>query len=89
MKERARASGYGGFEWWRCPLSDRSFFEGILDDVVIEKENRYGYAYHAFDWDRIDAFMQDVDFSDPHATARAWKAVLTYLMMDYRYLYLH
>ena len=30
VKERARASDYGGFEWWRCPLSDRSFLEGIL-----------------------------------------------------------
>ena len=47
---------------------------------------RGGYV---LDWDRVDAFMRDVDFSDPHATARAWKVVLAYLMMDDRYLYLH
>ena len=33
--------------------------------------------------------MEDIDFSDPHAAAQAWKVVLTYLMMDYRYLYLN
>ena len=32
---------------------------------------------------------KDIDFSDSHATARAWKAVLAYLMMDDRYLYLN
>ena len=30
----------------------------------------------------------DIDFSDPHQTARAWVAVLTAMLMDYRYLYL-
>ena len=41
------------------------------------------------DWDRVHAFMNDVDFSDPQAAARAWKVVLAYLMMDDRYLYLN
>ena len=32
--------------------------------------------------------MQSINFSDIHGTARAWVVVLSYLLMDYRYLYL-
>ena len=85
VMERARASGYDWFEWWNCNFTDDAFFEGILDNVWVLNE-RGGYL---LDWDRVDAFMRDVDFSDPHATARAWKVVLAYLMMDDRYLYLY
>ena len=85
VRGRARASGYEWFEWWNCNFGDDAFFEGILDNVWVLNE-RGGYV---LDWDRVDAFMRDVDFSDPHATARAWKVVLAYLMMDDRYLYLY
>ena len=88
VMEGARASGHDWFEWWACPFSDQSFFEGILDDAVVLREEN-DWQWYDFDRERIDAFMQDVDFSDPHATARAWKVVLAYLMMDPRYLYLN
>ena len=86
VMEGALASGYDWFAWWDCPISDESFFEGILDDVLVLAESG---LWSEFDWEQVDAFMEDVDFSDPHATGRAWKAVLTYLLMDPRYLYLH
>ena len=86
VMEGARASGHDWFKWWDCPFSDESFFEGILEGVVVLAESGLWYE---FDWEQVEAFMQDVDFSDPHATGRAWKAVLTYLLMDPRYLYLH
>ena len=90
VTERARSSDYGWFEWWSCEINDHSFFEGILDGAVIQHENEEdGWRWYDFDWDRIHPFLDDVNFSDPHATARAWKVVLAYLMMDYRYLYLH
>ena len=86
VMEGARASGHGWFAWWDCPFSDESFFEGILDGVLVLAESG---RWHEFDWERVDGFMEDIDFSDPQATGRAWKAVLTYLLMDPRYLYLH
>ena len=85
VMEGARDSDYRRFEWWACPYDDQSFFEGILDNVWALREDG-GYE---LDWDRVNAFMEGLDFSDPHATARAWKAVLTYLFMDPRYLYLN
>ena len=90
VMERARSSDYDRFVWWQCdsPFSDQSFFEGILDDAVVLHPNEWG-GWYDFNWDRLDAFMRDVDFSDRYATARAWKALLTYLLMDPRYLYLN
>ena len=49
---------------------------------------RTGFRYYRLDWDRVDEFMDSIDFSDPHQTAKAWVVVLAYLMTDYRYLYL-
>ena len=86
VTEGARASDYSSFEWWACPHhSDEIFFEGILDNVWSLREE----GWYEMDWDRVNAFMRGLDFSDPHATARAWQAVLTYLLMDPRYLYLN
>ena len=76
------------FEWWHCDSDlDQAFFEGILDDVVVERDNDEWWWYE-LDWDRVDDFMNAIDWSDPHHTAQAWLVVLAYLMMDYRYLYL-
>ena len=69
--------------WWR----DIHFFEDILDDVVVEREED-GYRRHELDWDRVKGFLDGIDFSDPSYTAQAWMVVLAALMMDYRYLYL-
>ena len=86
VMEGAQASGYDRFEWWVCDRGiDHFFFEGILDNVWALAEHGQWYEY---DWEHVDAFLEDVDFSDSYATARAWKVVLAYLMMDYRYLYL-
>ena len=87
--ERRRQAQKRWFEWWHCFHNlDRSYFEGILDDVVVEYEEEDGFRWVGFDWDRVDAFLDSIDFSDPHHTAQAWVVVLAYLMMDYRYLYL-
>ena len=77
------------FRWLPCHWgTDIFFFEGILDDVVVQHENEDGHRWHGFDWDRINDFLDGVDFSDPHRTAQAWVVVLAAMMMDYRYLYL-
>ena len=77
------------FEWWRCdsgfPLN---YFDGILDDIVVERENDDGWRWYQFGGHRFDTFMDSIDWSDPHHTAQAWVVVLTSLLMDYRYLYL-
>ena len=83
---------YGWFAWWECEWNlDRFFLEGILDEAVVLVEHDHGswvwYGYE-FDYDRVDPFLESVDWSDPHHAARAWVVVLTYLLMDYRYLYL-
>ena len=90
VSERAPGSEYGEFEWWSCEHHiDQFFFEGILDNVWALREDEDGWQRWEFDWVGVDAFLDDVDFSDPHAAARAWKVVLAYLMMDDRYLYLN
>ena len=74
---------------WRCSVSDDIFFfEGILDNAVKEYGSEDEYYRYELDWDRVDAFMDSIDFSDPQHAARAWVSVLAYLLMDYRYLYL-
>ena len=85
VSERARASGHDWFEWWLCDFDDHHLLDGILDNVWVLNE----HGWYESDWDRVDAFMEEVDFSDPQATARAWKVVLAYMMMDDRYLYLY
>ena len=90
VMERARASDQDWFEWSGCyGHIDQFFFEGILDNVWVLQEHENGWRGYEFDWDRARAFLEDVDFSDPHGTVRAWKVVLAYLMMDHRYLYLN
>ena len=77
------------FPYWSCDWStDLRFFDGILDDVVVQRENEEGWRWHEADWDRVDDFLRHIDFSDPHYAAQAWAAVLAAMMMDYRYLYL-
>ena len=90
--ERRRQANDRWFDWYECDNSwqlDHTFFEGILDDVVVQNEDpESGWQWYDLDWDRINAFMDGVDFSDPHHTAQAWVVTLAYLLMDYRYLYL-
>ena len=73
---------------WRCGLNDIFYFDGILDDVIVRRENESGYVWHQFDWDRVNDFLNGFDLTDPQAVAQTWVVVLAYLLMDYRYLYL-
>ena len=77
------------FQSWQCRPDDRHFFDGILDDILIEIRDEWGHLNgFDFDWDRVDALWESTDFSDVHYIARAWGVVLAYLMTDYRYLQL-
>ena len=87
--QRKRQSGETDyFRWLPCHWNeDLFFYDGILDEAVMEGEDEWG-PYHDFDWDRIEDFLDGIDFSDPSYTAQAWVVVLTAMLMDYRYLYL-
>ena len=87
--ERRRAANDTWFNWYECDSHfDLTLFEGIVDDVVVERTHEDGWRDYGFDWDRLGPFLDGVDWSDPHHTAQAWVVVLAYLLMDYRYLYL-
>ena len=89
VMQRRRTTGDDWFNIWDCGFwEDIFFFEGILDDIIVEKENEDGYWYYGFDDSRSDDFIHGTDFSDPYGTAQAWAVVLTAMLMDYRYLYL-
>ena len=88
--DRARRARDTYFNPWECGWArDQSFFDGILDDAVIEyQDNETGWRWYNYDWDLLNDFLNGRDWPDPHHTARAWVVVLAYLLMDYRYLYL-
>ena len=92
--QRKRESGDAGanFRELRCDWhgwhGDIRFYEEILDDVVVVHGDKYG-RWHDFDWNRINRFLDGIDFSDPHHIAQTWVVVLAAMMTDDRYLYLH
>ena len=87
--QRNRDLNRNGFPFRDCGFElDHFFFDGIIDDAVIRHVNENGDWRYELDRDRVDDFLNGVDFSDPHHTAQAWVAVLAALLMDYRYLYL-
>ena len=89
VSQRRRGAGNSRFEWWRCSFShDHYYFRGILDDALERHENEDGWWWHQMDWDRVDPFMNSRNLADPNRAAQAWVAVLTAMLMDYRYLYL-
>lgn len=70
--------------------SDRYYLDGIVEGAFVYRED-WGDEWGArYDWDRdrIDAYFETVDWSDPQAVAETWTVILAYLLMDYRYLYL-
>ena len=86
--QRKRATGDTGFWDAACHWdSDMRFLDGFLPDALGERSGDYG-PYKHWRWPLVDAFWRARDTSDPHYAARAWVAVLAYLMMDYRYLHL-
>ena len=80
-RERRREAQDDWFNIWDCELwwEDQFFLKGVVED-------------DDYDWDRVNAAFRDsidrIDWSDPKYSAQAWVAVLAYLLMDYRYLYL-
>ncbi|MCY4559713.1 MAG: DUF1588 domain-containing protein [Chloroflexi bacterium] len=88
VMERGRSSEEDRFNRWQCDWrGDIHFLDGILEDPIVRKRDEWG-LYYDFDWPRVDALMDSIDFSDVHSSARGWVVVLAYLLTDYRYLYL-
>lgn len=67
--------------------SDVHYFAGIADDLWRDEPGDDGYPL-GWDWDRIDAYFNDIDLWDSQGVAETWTVLLAYLLMDYRYLYL-
>ena len=77
------------FRSLRCDWArDIHFYDGILDDAVVEHINEDGGRWYEYDWDHVNDYMDGIDWSDHDYTAQTWMVLLAYLMMDYRYLYL-
>ena len=87
VMERGLGSEATRFRWWECGVDDIYFFDGILDDIVVEKQNEWG-PYYDHDESRVDPLWESTDFSDVNYGARSWVVVLAYLLTDYRYLQL-
>ncbi|MCY4563989.1 MAG: DUF1588 domain-containing protein [Gammaproteobacteria bacterium] len=91
--ERRRQGEHGDFYGWNegveCDWpNDQHYLDGILEDAFVYRDDwEWGEGYD-WDWDHINAFFEEVDFSDRHGVAETWSVILAYLMMDYRYLYL-
>ena len=89
VMNRGRAANEEWFNIWDCEIwLDILFFDGLRDDVIVERVNEEGHRYFGIDDERRDEYMRTIDFTDPHHAAQAWVAVLAAMMMDYRYLYL-
>ena len=87
--QRGRSAGEDWFNIWDCIFwEDLFFFEGILENVIKERENEDGYRYYELDEERRNEFINSIDFSDPYHAAQAWRVVLAAMMLDYRYMYL-
>ena len=88
-RARRREARSDWFTIWNCESwwEDKYFFEGISDDILLLYEDD-GWRGYEFDQDRVDTFMDRVDWSDPRYSAQAWVVVLAYLLTDSRYLYL-
>lgn len=88
--ERARqaATGTGDFRSLRCDVyKDDYYFDFIAEDIWRSEPNDTGDVL-GLDWDRVNAYFDTIDWSDPHHVAQTWVVVLAYLLTDYRYLHL-
>lgn len=71
---------------YRCEWAEDSrFLDGILENAWVFNETE---GYYDWDWPRVESYFESVDLSDPQGIARPWVAVLTHLLIDFRYLYL-
>ncbi len=87
--KRRRASANNWFFDTACNWgSDIRYFDGIADDVLIKHDRDWG-SYYGWDWPRVNHILNvEAAPYDSAAVVRSWSVVLTYLLMDYRYLYL-
>ncbi|MXY56539.1 MAG: DUF1588 domain-containing protein [Gammaproteobacteria bacterium] len=87
--KRRRETGNNWFFDTACNWgSDIRYFDGIADDVLIRHDRDWG-SYYTWDWPRVNRILYDEAAPyDSAAVVRSWNVVLTYLLMDYRYLYL-
>ena len=68
-----------------CPFwQDNRFFEGIDDNVLVEDPQTGDLE---FDFDYALSLIAALDLADPNYSAQTWAAVITTLLLDYRYLY--
>ena len=70
--------------WLDCPIQDQLYFDGVADDIMYINE----WGDLDVNWDRVNEILDEVDWHRRRPEVRAWVAVLAYLLMDYRYLYL-
>ena len=71
-------------DWHR----DALFYDGLANDVLFAAVGDRGQIWLDVDHDRVNTYLNGLDFDDPEFLAETWIAVLAYLLMDYRYLYL-
>ena len=85
-RKRHSNRGDGFFDGIRCEyFSDHFFFGGFLDGITTIDDA----GNSRIEWDRLHGSFRDRDrYADPHHVARTWVVVLSYLLTDYRYLYL-
>ena len=70
--------------WYSCHIRDILYFDGIANDVMHYNE----WRDLGFNWDRVGEILDQYDFHRRSPVIRAWTVVLSYFLMDYRYLYL-
>ena len=92
-ERRRRSPQSGDFYAWHegidCEWStDHRYLDGIVDDAFVWRDDwDWGEGY-GWDFDRVRAHFDEIEFSDRHGAAETWSVILAYLMMDYRYLFL-
>ena len=64
VMERGQGLDERHFPWWKCGFEDMYFFNGIRDDIVVERKDDDGRTFYDYDKERQDVFMDGIDFSD-------------------------
>ena len=75
----------------RCDWeSDQYYLDGIVEGAWLDPEigEEWDWDRHGWDHERLEAYFETIDATDPHHVARTWVAMLAYMLTDYRYLFL-
>ena len=85
--EQYRVAG-GEYDWWeqKCEIDDHLYFDGIADDDDLLRVQWWGD--YGFDWDRVGEILDESDWVNHDPVFRAWVAIVSYFLTDYRYLFL-